>query len=404
MILARTKIMDVLKSKNAIASSSGALMRKSLIVMQFVISLFLITVTSIIINQVNFMKKTNLGYDREHVIVMPIGGSMLDNLEILKDAFTNVQGVESVTASYETPEFVEWGDGIDVVGKNGKMEISLNAMPVYLDFAQTLGMKFAAGRDFDINDFALMDTTNNSENFQLPYIINETLAEMIGWTPKEAIGKSIENRAEGPVVGVVEDFHFTSLHEPVGPVIQFLSRDYSRVLMAKINGNDINATLDRLESTWNTRITDRPFNYHFLDDDYEKLYASEERSTALFKSASLLAIVLAALGLFGLAAFMNIKRTKEIGIRRVLGASISSISILFVRQFLGLVGIAILIAIPLAWIAGNRWLQDFAYKIDVAWWHFVVSGLLVIGIAIITISYHAIRACYRNPVNSLRAE
>ena len=205
-------------------------------------------------------------------------------------------------------------------------------------------------------------------------------------------------------MGVVKNFNFSSLHEPIGPLVIFLGRDFSRDFMIRVNGNDMQATLGRLEIVWKQRVADRPFNYHFLDEDYNKLYLSEQRSSALFSVAAALAIVLACLGLFGLAAFTTVQRTKEIGIRRVLGANISSITLLVSKNFLQLVGIAILVAVPVAWTVGNKWLQDFAFRINISWWIFLISGIAAILIALITVGFHAIKAAISNPVKSLRTE
>jgi putative ABC transport system permease protein len=206
-----------------------------------------------------YMQTKNLGYDKDHIIVLPIGGKMLNDFQNLKDAFANVKGVEAVTASYETPEYVEWGDGITAIDEKGKHEISLNAMPVDLDFIKTMKMQLVAGRDFQESDFAMMkDTSNNGANYHIPYIINETLAKKIGWTPQQAIGRQIENRTSGPVLGVVKDFNFSSLHDPIGPMLIFLGRDYSRNFMLRINGNDVQSTLGRLEMVWKQRVPDRP--------------------------------------------------------------------------------------------------------------------------------------------------
>ncbi|HOY12021.1 MAG TPA: ABC transporter permease [Saprospiraceae bacterium] len=404
VVLSGTKALTAMKSSFELAKGNGNVLRKSLIVAQFSISIFLISVTAIIISQVNFLKKTNLGYDRNHVLVIPMNQKISENYELLKPAIQNVIGVSAVTASYDTPEYVAWGDGISATGANGPVEISLNAMPVDLDFAQTLGMQFAAGRDFQKYDFDLMDTTNNSVNYKLPYIINETLAKMIGWTPEEAIGKTIEHRALGPIVGVLKDFHFQSLHQSIGPLLQFLDKNSSRKLLVKMDGGQMKETLKGLENLFAARMPGQPFNYHFLDDDYNKLYLSEQRTTSLFKAAAFLAILLATLGLFGLAAFMTFSRTKEIGIRRVLGATLFSISQLFVRQFIFLIVVAVVVAIPMAWYAGNYWLQDFAYKIELEWWHFALAGTLVLLIAVATISYQSIRVCLLNPIKSLRSE
>jgi putative ABC transport system permease protein len=403
LVLSGTQIMGVLK-KGFSFTGGNNLLRKTLIVVQFGISIFLIIYTVIILQQMHFMQTKNLGYGKDHVVVLPIGGDMLKNFESLKSAFVQVPGVESITASYDTPENVQWGDGITAIDEKGKHEISLNAMPVDLDFTKTMKMQMIAGRDFQQSDFGMMDTTNSNANFQQPFIINETLAKKIGWTAQQAIGKTIEKSVAGPVVGVVKDFNFTSLHDPIGPMLIFLGRDYSRKYMIRIHGNNIKQTLSGMESVWKQRIPDRPFNYHFLDDDYNKLYLSEQKISELLGVTACLAIILACLGLFGLAAFTTVQRTKEIGIRRVLGANISSITLLIAKNFLELIGIAILIAIPLAWWAGNKWLQDFAYRIPVQAYIFVVVALVTALIALCTVGYHSVKAALMNPVKSLRSE
>ena len=403
LILSGTQIMNVLK-KGFNFTGGNNLLRKTLIVAQFGISVFLIIYTIIILQQMHFMQTKNLGYDKEHIVVLPIGGNMQQNFQSLKNAFAQVRGVESITASYETPEYVEWGDGITATDEKGKHDISLNAMPVDLDFIKTMKMQLAAGRDFQQSDFAMIDTSDNYKNYHQVFIINETLAKKIGWTPQQAIGRTIENRTTGPVVGVVKDFNFSSLHDPIGPLVIFLGRDFSRDFMLRINSNDMQSTLDRLQAVWKQRVPDRPFNYHFLDDDYNKLYLAEQRTSKLFGVAAGLAIVLACLGLFGLAAFTTVQRTKEIGIRRVLGANISSITLLVAKNFLQLVSIAIVIAVPLAWWAGNKWLQDFAFRIPVQAYVFVATAIVTVLIALCTVGYHSIRAALANPVKSLRTE
>lgn len=403
LILSGTQIMGVLKKGFNFTGGSNML-RKTLIVVQFCISVFLIIYTVIIMQQMHYMQTKNLGYDKEHVVVLPIGGKMLNDFQSLKDALKQVPGVESVTASYETPEYVEWGDGVTATDEKGKHDISLNAMPVDLDFINTLKMQLVAGRDFQQSDFALMDTSNNNANYHQPYIINETLAKKIGWTAQQSIGRTIENRATGPIVGVVKDFNFSSLHDPIGPLLIFLGRDFSRNFMVRIKSDDMQGTLSRLEGLWKERIADRPFNYHFLDDDYNKLYLAEQRSATLFSVAASVAIILACLGLFGLAAFTTVQRTKEIGIRRVLGANLASIILLLAKNFLQLVGIAIIIAVPLAWWAGNKWLQDFAFRVPVQVYVFVLTAIITVLIALCTVGYHSIKAALINPVKALRSE
>lgn len=403
MILSGTKVMAVLKKGFRITGGSGAL-RKSLIIVQFSISVFLIIYTLIILQQMRFMQAKNLGYDKEHIVILPVGGRMHDELPAIQDAIRLVPGVENVTAAYETPEFVEWGDGISVTDENGEKKISLNAMPVDFDFIKTMKMELLAGRDFLRSDLAMMDTANDYENFHEPYIINETLAKKIGWTPDGAIGKTISRGVPGPVVGVVKDFNFSSLREPIGPLVMFLGPGYSRSLMVRIRGEALKPTIASLETLWKQRVAGRPFSYHFLDEDYDRLYEAEQRSASLFTISSSLAIILACLGLFGLAAFTTTQRTKEIGIRRVLGANIADIIVLVAKNFLILIGIAMMIAVPLSWYAGNTWLRDFAFRIDISIWVFVAVTLIVAGLALLTISWQAIRTAIAKPAHTLKNE
>lgn len=402
-VLSGMQIIGVLK-KGFTFTGGNNILRKALIVTQFAISVFLIIYTIIILQQMHYLQTKNLGYNKDHIVVLPIGGNMLNDFENLKNAFRQVAGVESVTASYETPEFVEWGDGITAYDEKGKYEISLNAMPVDLDFIKTMKMQLLAGRDFQLADFAMMDTNNNNANYHVPYIINETLAKQIGWLPQQAINKTIEKSVTGPVVGVVKDFNFSSLHNAIGPLVIFLGRDFSRDFILRLNGNNMQQTLSNIETVWKERIAGRPFNYHFLDDDYNKLYLAEQRTSLLFSVAAALAIILAGLGLFGLAAFTTWQRTKEIGIRRILGATPGNITLLISKNFLQLVGLAIIIAIPAAWWAGNKWLQSFAFRIPVQVYIFIITAFGTALLTLCTVGYHTIKAALTNPVKNLRSE
>ena len=403
LVISGTQIIGILKKGFNFTGTSNVL-RKSLIILQFGISVFLIIYTVIILQQMNFMEHTNLGYDKDHLLVLPVDTKMKENYESIKEAIATVPGVENITAAYETPEFVEWGDGITATDEKGKHEISVTGLPIDLNYTKTLNMKLVAGRDFLKSDFAMMDTNNNSANFRQPFLINESLAKKIGWTPEEAIGKTINKNVDGSVVGVVKDFNFESLHEPVKPMVIFLNKDMASVFMIRIRGNDRQPVLSRLEVLWKQRVAHRPFEYHFLDEDYNKLYIAEQRTSALFAVSAGLAILLACLGLFGLAAFTTLQRIKEIGIRRVLGANVSSITLLISKNFLVLVAIAILIAVPLAWYAGNHWLQNFAFRIHINGWMFAAAALGVFSIAFLTVSFQAIKAAVSNPVDSLRSE
>ncbi len=403
LILSGTKVIGILK-KGFSFSGGNTTLRKTLIVAQFGISFFLIIFTVIILQQMRFLQQKSLGYDKDHVLVLPVDFKMKADYDQLKDAMAQVPGVESITGAYETPEFVEWGDAITTTDEKGEHAVDVNALPVDLDFTKTMKMQLAAGRDFKQADFALMDTSNNYANYKQVFIINESLAKKIGWTNQEAVGKTIAKNADGPVVGEVKDFNFESLHEPIKPLVMFLGRDYVQKFMLRLNGNTMQSALAKLEVLWKQRVPHRPFEYNFLDDAYNKLYISEQRSASLFSTAAGVAILLACLGLFGLAAFTTVQRTKEIGIRRVLGANISSITFLVAKSFLMLIVLAFLIAGPLAWFAGNKWLQDFAFRIPVQAWVFIVTAIATIIIAFATISFHTIKSALLNPVKSLRSD
>lgn len=403
IVLSRSKIMNALK-KGFNFTGGSQWLRKTLIVAQFSISVFLIIYTVIILQQMNFLQHKDLGYDKDHLLVLPIRGSMHNNFESLKAAFSKVKGVQSVSASYETPEDIGWGDGITAYDEKGKHVVSLNALPVDLDFTKTMKIRLAAGRDFTPSDRATLDSSANQKNPVQPYIINETLAKTLGWKPEEAIGKTIEKGESGPVVGVVKDFNFNSLHQPIGPLLIFLGPNYNHDFLIRIDGNGLTQTISEIEKVWKERIGDQPFSYHFLDDDYNKLYRSEQRTSSLLTISACLAILLACLGLFGLAAFTIRQRTKEIGIRKVLGADTANIIVLVSKGFLQLVFLAVLIAFPLSWIAGNKWLESFAFRIPVSGWVFVITAIAALLIAFITLGYQAIKAAFANPVNSLRSE
>lgn len=345
-----------------------------------------------------------MGYDRDQVLVMPVDLKMKAIYEPLKKAILRNPGVLSVTGAYEDPTFVGWSDGISADDGKGKKDLSANAMPVDLDYIKTMGMQLVAGRDFINADFSLQDTTNDYKNYRSSYIINEKAAREFGWTAEEAIGKTISRGSPGLINGVVKDFHFESLHTPIGPLVLFLDTSMVRQLFVKIKKENIAHTISAIGTTWKERVTYRPFDYHFLDEDFNTLYQSEQRTAKLFTLFSGLAIALACLGLFALAAFTTVQRTKEIGIRKILGANTGNITLLVAKQFIILVLTGIIIASPLAWWAGNKWLQDFAYRINISWWMFALAGLSAILIALITVSYHAIKASLANPVKSLRTE
>ncbi|MFT3978910.1 MAG: ABC transporter permease [Ferruginibacter sp.] len=402
-VLSNTRLANILKSGFRVSQSGGGI-RKGLIVFQFVISVFLLTTTLIVMKQVSYIQHSNIGYDRNQVLVLPVDYKTKQVYEPLKEALQQIPGVVAVTGAYEDPTSIGWGDGITADDGNGQKELSLNATPVDLDYLKTMGMQLAAGRDFVSNDFLTQDTSNDYSNYKASYILNEKAARDLGWTAEQAIGKTISRGSPGPVVGVVKDFHFQSLHRPVGPLLIFLDSGMVQQMFIKIRPVQVAGTIASIENAWKQRVSHRPFDYHFLDDDFNALYNTEQRTAKLFFLFASLAIVLACLGLFALAAYTTIQRTKEISIRKILGANVGSILLLIAKQFILLILIANIIAMPVAWWAGNQWLNDFAYRIDINWSIFAIAGIAGVAIALLTISYHAIRVALSNPVKSLRTE
>lgn len=403
MVLSNLKLINILKSGFSFTSGGGGI-RKSLIVFQFAISIFLLIATTVVLQQLNYIHNKELGYDKEHVLVLPLDHTMRPRYTELKKSFAAIPQVKNVGAAYEDPTEIGWGDGISAGEGATAKEITVNALPVDEDFVKTLNISIIAGSDYTYSDVQQLDTSNRGQNIRYSYMLNEAAVKALGWTPEEAIGKTISKGFPGTVKAVVKDFHFRSFHNPITPLVIFLDFRLPQNIFVKITGDDIPATLRQLEATWKERVRHRPFEYHFLDEDYAALYKTEERTAGVFSTFSLLAIVLACLGLFGLTAYAVVQRTKEIGIRKILGATIPDIVSLLSKDFLLLVLIAIVVASPLAWFAANRWLEDFTYRINIEWWVFVVAGIMALVIALATISFQAVKAALSNPVKSLRTE
>ena len=399
IILSRSKVIQVLKSGFTFTGSGG--LRRSLIVFQFIISIFLIISTIVILQQLSYIRNKDLGYNKEHIVVLPVDRKISERLDDIKNALSKSKGVVSISGAYEPPTHIGWGDGIST--KDGK-NISVNALPVDEDIIKTLGLRIIEGSDYTLADVKQFDTSNDGNNIRYTFMLNESAVKALGWTPKEAIGKTIMKGREGTVKAVVKDFHFRSFHEPINPLVIFLDKRLVGSFFIKLSGNDIAGSLKELEKTWKERITHRPFQYHFLDEDYDALYKTEQRTAGVFTTFSTLAILLACLGLFALTAFAMVRRTKEIGIRKVLGATIPDILALVSKDFIRLVLIAVVLAIPIAWYAVNTWLRGFSYKIHLEWWVFAVGGVITLVIAFITISVQAIKTALTNPVKNLRTE
>ncbi len=400
VLLSNIKLSKILRAGFSFTSGTGT--RKSLIIFQFVISIFLIITTVVILQQLSYIRNTDIGYNKSNVVVLPIGYNMsITRINELKKEIRNTPGVESVAAANNEPVNVMWGDAIKT--DDGK-SLTVNALPMDEDFIKTMQLKIVAGNDFDHTDVLQMDTTNNYKNFHYSFILNESAVRALGWTPEQAIGKKISKDLPGTIKAVVKDFNFKSFHSSISPLLIFLDYYQTQDLFVRIKGNNTPGTIGSIETLWKQQVPERPFEYKFLDDDYDALYRTEQRAAEVFTTFSGLAILLACLGLFAITAFSVVQRTKEIGIRKVLGANVSSIVLLISKDFLLMVFVAIVIASPIAWFVSNKWLQDFAYRIHINWWIFIAAGAVSLIIAAFTISFQAIKAALANPVDSLKTE
>ena len=404
-ILSNIKLIKVLKSGFSFSGKTGML-RRSLIVFQFMVSVFLIISTVIIFQQLSYIQHKNLGYNKDNVVVLPVDNVIRGNYEQLKDAIKNVPNVLSVSCGAEELTNVHWDDEVRTTTDASSAPVFVNATPTDIDFVKTMGLHIIAGSDFTLPDFKQTDTVANRDP-HTSYMINESLAKSLGWTPEQAIGRTIYRSGnKGIVKAVVKDFHYAPLHETIGPLVIFLDPYYGHIFQAyvKISGKDVPSTMKFLEAIWKERVPHRPFQFHFLDDNYNVVYHNEQQTAKIFSTFSSLAILLACLGLFALAAYSTVQRAKEIGIRKVLGADVLQIVMLIAGDFVKLVVIAALIAFPIAWLSMNSWLRSFAYRVNIGWWVFLIVGISATVIALLSISFQAIRAANMNPVKSLKTE
>lgn len=385
-------------------STAGKWVQQSLIVFQFSISVFLIIATLVIQGQLYFIQNKKLGYDRSHVLSLPLNNKVYEKLPVLKQEFKSNAEVLNVARCVSNPVQIGGGYSVRSATMSESEQFSITASPIDEDFIKTTGLEIVAGTDLieqDSKDVTNDDPVKNTYHF----VLNESAAELLGWTPEKAIGKKIfmDVRA-GYVKAVVKDFHFQSMHQKIKPLILFTeAADYGQVLV-KISGKNVTETLAFIESKWKSLVPSIPFEYHFIDDDYESLYRSEMQLGTIMNIFSGVAILLACLGLFGLSAYTIQQRIKEIGIRKILGASLPSIVALLSGNFVRLVSAAILIACPLAYWMMNNWLRDFAYRIEISLWVFLVAGFSAVGIALLTVSSLTLRAAQMNPAKTLKTE
>ena len=386
--------------------NASAALRQGLVIVQFALSALLIICTVIVYRQMNYLHQKDLGFNKDQIVYFNAQGRIAENPQVFKEELKRSTGVVSVTAGYGLPGDALATDGVKQPGPQGDKHYSTVLLIADEDYIKTMGAQLVAGRDF---------SKNFATDVEEAFIINETAVKELGFgTPQAAIGKklhwdkwvqdSVNPVKKGQVIGVVKDFHVKSLHEKINSTVMIMYPPVVSKVAVKVKAAELPATLAYIKSTWNKFSPDYPLDYKFLDENFAAMYRSEDKLSALLWIFTIMAIFVGCMGLFGLAAFSAEQRVKEIGIRKVLGASVTNIVSMLSLTFLKPVLIASLIAFPIAWWAMNSWLQDFEYRVTISWWVFALAGIAALVIALVTVSFQSIKAATVNPVKNLRTE
>ncbi len=386
----------ILKGSTLRSTGTNSFLRKFLVVFQFTLSMFLIIGTIVISRQLSFMKNLDLGFDREHVIYLSIHGELREKLDTIRDRFLQNPDVLHVTASMALPTNIQSSPGTpEWEGKDPDVQMEIKADFVDYDYFETFDIPLVEGRSFSKEYPTDMETA---------YIVNEEAVRRMG-LEKPVVGKRFGFwDIDGQIIGVMKDAHFQSLHHKIEPLAFKMFRPWLRRIYLKILTDDISGTIKSLEKDWNQMNTGYPFEYTFLDEDFNNLYQSETRLGNIFQSFTALSVFIACLGLFGLASFMAEQRTKEIGIRKVLGSNTLSIITLLNREFLKWILAANLIAWPISYFVMRQWIQKFAYRTNITIEIFILSGIIGLTVALVTVSAQTLKAARANPVDSLKHE
>lgn len=387
----------VLKSGRGTGSRGRARHRQVLVVIQFVASVFLIGGTLIASRQVRHLRTQQTGFDREHVVILPFHWDPIvqERYEAVLGRLRSVPSVQEVAASGDVPgrmftSMSVWGEGMPENSSKGS-----NALIVDPDFAETYGLEVVAGRDFSVL---------HPGDWENAFMLNESAARLMGWTSEEAVGKSFYMNGPGSVIGVFRDFHTEGVQAEIEPIAFAMWPSWYGYFSVRLDDGSPDKPLAGLEAAWHEAVPERPFEYFFLDDDFDMQYRAEARFGELFLALAVLAILIACLGLYGLAAFVADRRIREVGIRKVLGAGAPGLAAMLSKDFMVLVGIAFLVAAPAIWVVMNRWLATFASHIDVSIPLVLAAGLLAVVAALVPVCFHTLRAARANPVDCLRYE
>jgi putative ABC transport system permease protein len=397
IFLSSIRPTDVLANARK-ARVGAAFVRRILVVLQFSISVFLLIAAFVVRDQLAFINNRNIGFDKQHVLVLPIGDrTTRQKLDVLKAELMQTAGVKDLSASSETPSSVQAGYSFSTPTKRD-VNFVMTAISTDEAFTRLLNIGLRTGTS--------LPRRSEQDSTTTYFVMNESAIKKIGWTVEEALQKEIDmNGRKGRIYGVMHDFHFGSLHKEITPLILFSqpNKDFMNLLI-KTDGTNLAATLGAIKTVWNRVVPHRPFDIRFLDTEIDALYRAEQRMGTLFTIATAMALVVACLGLVGLVAFAAEARAKEIGVRKVLGASSQQIVMLLAQDFLRLVVVAFVVAAPLAWYAAKRWLESFAYRTELHWWLFGLAGLMTAAFALLTVAAQAYQAATVNPVETLRSE
>lgn len=370
--------------------------RKGLVVFQFVLSIVLIVGTIVITRQVNYIQHKYLGYDRDHLVYIPLEGELVNRYQFFKDEALKLPGVQVITQISDTPTNLNQNtNDVDWEGRDAINRVSFELSIVGYDFMRTMKLNLLVGRDFS------KDYPTDSTSF----IVNEAAAKAMGY--QKPLGKPVSvwaNNRKGTIVGVVKDFHFRSLQEEIKPLIFILGKNRSGNVLVRLQPGKTQQALTGLQNLCKKINPEFSFSYQFSDLEYQRLYNSDLIVGRLSNIIACLAVLISCLGLLGLTIYTAEQRTKEIGIRKILGASVISVFLLLSGEFLLLVMVALLVASPLAWFGMTQWLQNYAYHIKIQWWMFGLSALISLLLTLFTVSYQSIRAALSNPVKSLKTE
>jgi predicted permease len=394
MFLSSFQPARVLKG-SLFSGSGGSLFRRILVVVQFALSILLIIGTAVVYQQQGYIKSMRLGWDREHLVYIPLRADTRKSYNVLKQELVRNPQVLNVTGTSQLPTHIGSNSaGAEWEGKDPEFSILIGFNSVDFDFTETLKIEMAEGRSFD---------KEHTSDLSRSWIVNEEVAKLM--SKDSVIGEGFNFQGiDGTIVGVMKNFHYQTLKNKIEPIAFAVNQDYLNYMIIRIPPENIPSSLGIIEKTWKRVIPTYPFEYRFMDERFDMMYRTEQRIGTLLKYFAILAVFVACLGLFGLASFMAEKRTKEIGIRKVLGASVAQIARLMCREFFLLVIVANVIAWPTAYLVMRKWLQSYAYRTDLGFFVFIGAMLLALFVAILSVSYQAIRAARANPADSLRYE